>query len=111
MTTWNLTARFYSNTDFAPLGPYFGVGIHWVHFTNMSDGSSGGNTFGLHLSLGRNYVFLQRLLLNIEARYSYTYGLLDFMKSLANLDSRLHMADAVVSNVMMLRIGLGVLPF
>ena len=111
MTTWNLTARFYSNTDFAPLGPYFGVGIHWVHFTNMSDGSSGGNTFGLHLSLGRNYVFLQRLLLNIEARYSYTYGLLDFMKSLANLDSRLHMADAVVANVMMLRIGLGVLPF
>lgn len=111
MTTWNLTARFYSNTDFAPLGPYIGAGMHWVHFTNMSDGSSGGNTFGIHLSFGRNYVFLQRLLFNIEARYSYTYGFMDFIKSFGHSESRLHIADAVLANVMMLRMGIGVLPF
>ena len=111
MTTWNLTARFYSNTDFAPLGPYWGAGLHWVHFTNMSDGSSGGNTFGLHVSLGRNYVFLQRMLLNIEVRYAYTNGISEYFK-ISEYDGKpRHRVDAALANIMMLRLGLGILPF
>lgn len=113
MTTWSLALRFYSHTDFAPLGSYACAGIHMVHFTNMSDNSDGGNTFGLHFGAGRNYVFFERILLNIEARYSYTYGLLDFFKSVGGNDfgGRKYMADAFLANLIVFRLGIGILPF
>ena len=114
MTTWSLTARKYSNSDFAPLGPYGGFGLHMVHFTNMSDGSDGGNTFGIHVSAGRNYIFFKRLVLNIEARYAYTYGALDLFKAMAvkfEEDYRPHMADASLHNVLQLKVGIGFIPF
>jgi opacity protein-like surface antigen len=113
MTTWSLALRFYSHTDFAPLGSYACAGIHMVHFTNMSDNSDGGNTFGLHFGAGRNYVFFERILLNIEARYSYTYGVLDFFKSVGGNDfgGRKYMADAFLANLIVFRLGIGILPF
>lgn len=113
MTTWSLALRFYSHTDFAPLGPYACAGLHMVHFTNMSDNSDGGNTFGLHFGAGRNYVFFERILLNIEARYSYTYGLLDFFKSVGGNDfgGRKYIADAFLANLIVFRLGIGILPF
>lgn len=113
MTTWSLALRFYSHTDFAPLGSYACAGIHMVHFTNMSDNSDGGNTFGLHFGAGRNYVFFERILLNIEARYSYTYGVLDFFKSVGGNDfgGRKYMADALLANLIVFRLGIGILPF
>ena len=113
MTTWNLTVRKYSNSDFAPLGIYGGFGVHWVHFTNMSDGSDGGNTFGIHAAAGRNYVFFDRLVLNIEARYSYTYGAIDLLKALAikEEEHRPHYADASMANILLLKIGIGFIPF
>lgn len=113
MTTWSLGIRHYSNTDFAPLGPYAGFGVHLVHFTNMSDGSDGGNTFGLHICAGRNYVFYNRMIFNIEARYSYTRGILDGCKALSggDFDPCKHRGDAAFANLIMFRIGIGVLPF
>lgn len=113
MTTWNLTARVYDNSDFAPLGEYLSFGAHWVHFTNPSDGSNGGNSFGLHIGGGRNYIFFDRLVLNIEARYSYTSGLLRFFTSLgeSNGSENLYKADAIFANVILLKMGLGILPF
>lgn len=113
MTIWSLALRFYNHTDFAPLGPYVCAGLHMVHFTNMSDNSDGGNTFGLHVGAGRNYVFFERMLLNIEARYGYTYGVMDFIKSVGgdNFGGRKYMADAVLANLITIRLGIGILPF
>ena len=113
MTTWSLALRFYKNTDFAPMGPYVGGGLHMVHFSNMSDGSDGGNVFGFHFGAGRNYVFYNRMVFNIEARYSYTYGLLDAAKTIGGGDfgGRKHVGDAFMANLLMFRIGIGILPF
>ena len=111
MTTYNLTLRFYDNTDFAPLGPYLGAGMHLVHFTNMSDGSNGGNSFGLHLSGGRNYVFFDRLVLNLEARYGYTFGTRELFKSWMDEEYQGYKLDAVMANMLVLRLGIGVIPF
>ena len=113
MTTWSLALRFYNNTDFAPLGPYVGGGLHMVHFSNMSDGSNGGNTYGFHIGAGRNYVFYNRFIFNIEARYSYTYGFLDAAKTIGGGDfgGRKHVGDAFLANLIMFRIGIGILPF
>ncbi len=110
MTTWSLTYRHYTN-GFAPMGPNLGVGAHLVHFTNVSDGSSGGNTVGLHFSAGRNYVFFDRLVLNIEARYGYTIGLIKAGMDFWENKETLHSMDALLHNLIQLRIGIGVLPF
>lgn len=113
MTTWSLALRFYKRTDFAPLGPYVVGGVHLVHFSNMSDGSDGGNTYGFHFGAGRNYVFFRRMLLNIEARYGYTYGVIDLIKTAGGGDfgGQKHLADAVLANLIMFRLGIGFLPF
>ncbi len=113
MTTWNLTVRHYSHSDFAPLGPYIAYGAHLVHFTNMSDGSNAGNSFGLHVGAGRNYILFDRLILNFEARYSYTSGLLDLFKVFADGPdpSRLYRCDAIFANMLLLKVGIGVIPF
>ena len=110
MTTLSLTYRGYSS-GFAPMGPNWGVGAHMVLFTNPSDGSSGGKSFGVHLLAGRNYVFFDRLVLNIEARYGYTAGGI-IIPSLSDWDKKdMHKLDAALHNLMQLRIGIGVLPF
>ena len=117
MTTWSLTARKYSNTDFAPMGPYGGFGLHLVHFTNMSDGSNGGNSFGLHAVAGRNYIFFDRLVLNIEARYGYTFDNFGLVKSWSFghnewiSDDQLYKVDAMVHNLLLLKVGIGIIPF
>lgn len=110
MTTWNLTIRRYENTDFAPLGPHLAFGAHLVQFTNPSDKSKGGSTFGIHVGAGRNYIFFDRLVLNVEARYSYTYG--DLFKLISDdPDVRYHYIDAALAHALLLRIGIGFLPF
>lgn len=108
MTTWSLTYRHYSD-GFAPMGPNYGIGAHMVFFTNPSDGSKGGSSFGLHASAGRNYVFFDRLVLNIEARYGYTFGLIK--AGLFDQKENMYKIDALLHNVIQLRVGLGVLPF
>lgn len=115
MSTWSLTARVYDHTDFAPLGPYGGFGLHFVQFTNPSDGSNGGNTFGLHAVAGRNYVLFERLVLNIEARYAYTYSAIDLFKAMAisgfEEEYHPHLADAALHNMLLLKVGIGIIPF
>ena len=111
MTTWNLTARYYGNTDFAPLGAYTSFGAHLVHFTNPSDGSNGGNSVGLHIGAGRNYIFFDRLALNIEARYSYTTGFISWFHSLGAYNKGLHKGDAIMANAILLKLGIGFIPF
>ena len=109
MTTWSLTYRHYSN-GFAPMGPNFGIGATMVHFTNPSDGSSGGNSYGIHLAGGVNHVFFRYLVLNLEARYGLTTGL---FKALPynTPNSEYYKIDGLLHNLIQLRIGIGVLPF
>ncbi len=107
-----LEGRKYRRSDFAPLGMYFDFGAQWVHFTNMA-GESDGNTFGLHLGVGRNYTFFHRLLLNWQVDYAYTYG---FHKTV-NFDfsdkylQYLHYADAIMANIVTIKVGIGFIPF
>ncbi len=109
MTTWSLTYRHYSD-GFAPMGRNYGLGAHMVHFVNPSDNTSGGNSFGIHVSGGVNYVFFNRIVLNLEARYGYTvgfvaHGINDFG------DETKYKMDALLHNFLQLRIGIGVMPF
>ena len=114
MTTWSLTARNYSNTDFAPLGPYGGFGLHAVTYTNPSDGSNADFlSFGVHATAGRNYILFQRLVLNIEARYGVTLSNGALFKHWsdklpANEYSRL---DGMMHNLLLLKVGIGFIPF
>ena len=107
-----LEGRKYRRSDFAPLGMYFDFGAQWVHFTNL-DGESDGNTFGLHLGVGRNYTFFHRLLLNWQVDYAYTYGLhktIDFDFS-DTYKQYLHYADAIMANIITIKLGIGFIPF
>ena len=109
MTTWSFTVRKYTD-GFAPLGTNVGYGAHMVHFTNPSNGSSGGNSYGLHISAGRNYMFFERLMLNIEARYGYTFGFINYQLSDSSVEKKYKM-DALLHNAIQLRIGIGIMPF
>ena len=111
MFTLGFMLRYYSRSDFAPLGLYFGAGLHWVNMQPYDNGEVQ-NTFGLHLALGRNYVFFDRLLFNYEVQYAYTYGLFRYV-GLHDDDTYpyRHHADAAFANALTIRLGLGFLPF
>ncbi len=112
MLTIGADCRKYFRSEFAPLGIYWSIGPHMVHFMPL-DGSASSNTFGIHAGLGRNYIFFHRLLLNYEVTYAYTYGVnksIDFDFS-GEYKKYLHYADAVVANMVTFRLGLGILPF
>ena len=107
-----LNGRKYKQSDFAPLGKYFSFGIHWVHFTELA-GDNGGNTFGINIGMGRNYTFFHRLLLNWQVDYAYTYGIsrtIDFDFS-DTYKKYLHYADAIMSNILTFKLGIGFIPF
>ncbi len=112
MLTIGLDVRSYNRSEFAPLGLYIGFGAHMVRFSDM-DGTAAGQTFGAHIGLGRNYVFLQRLVLNYEVSYAYTYGVLKSVDTDFSGDNvyNMHYADAVLANVLTVRLGIGILPF
>lgn len=112
MLTIGLDLRNYMRSEFAPLGLYYNTGLHMVRFTNMA-GVHVGNTFGAHIGLGRNYVFFHWLMLNYEVCYSYTYGLTktidhDFS---GNYKNYMHYADAIATNLITMRLGIGLIPF
>ena len=113
MLTLAVDMRKYTRSEFAPLGLYVGGGLHMVRFTDF-DGNADGQTFGAHLGLGRNYVFLHRLVLNYEVSYAYTYGLFSKVvnkKFDGDASQYMHYADAVVANMLTIRLGIGFLPF
>ncbi len=102
----------YKRSEFAPLGLYLNYGLHMVRFTKL-DSTPDGYTFGAHLGVGRNHVFLNTLVLNYEVNYAYTYGLhktIDFDFS-DTYKHYLHYADAILANIVTVRLGIGILPF
>lgn len=110
MWTYNLDLRHYPRSDFAPLGLYYSYGLHWIHMSEL-DGDGGVNTFGIHGGVGRNYVFFDRLVLNYEVSYAYTYGFLKVMGFTDDTRPNAHYGDAIYSNLISIRLGLGFLPF
>jgi Zn-dependent protease with chaperone function len=110
MLTIGFELRRYKNSDFAPLGPYIDFGAHMVRFTTP-DGKESGNTFGLHLGLGRNYIFAGRLLLNYQIGYAYTYGIHKVMGFAEDTMPYLHYSDAILSNILTIKVGVGFIPF
>ena len=112
MTTWSLTMRSYSS-GISMLGPNYGFGAHIVNFTNPSDGSSGGRSFGVHLLAGSNFVLFDRVIINIEARYGYTAGgiLEPHMAHYGHEKEYHYKTDALLHNAVQFRVGLGLLPF
>lgn len=102
----------FKRSEFAPFGFYLNYGLHMVRFTKPDD-TPDGQTFGLHVGAGRNYVFFKYLMLNWEVNYAYTYGLhktIDFDFS-DSYKQYLHYADAIMANIVTVRLGLGLLPF
>ena len=108
-----LEARRYMRSDFAPHGFYADFGAHLVHFSELESGSDGGNTFGLHIGVGRNYTFWHRLLLNWQVDYAYTYGLFKTIDTDFSGKNKqyMHYADAILSNIVTLKVGIGIIPF
>ena len=111
LLTLGLELRSYKNSDFAPYGYYFDFGAHMTRMTTL-DKRTVENTFGLHLGLGRNYVFLNRLLLNYQIDYAYTYGI---NKILFGFDYETYpyryYVDPVLSNILTIKLGIGFIPF
>ncbi|MBR1834553.1 MAG: M48 family metallopeptidase [Bacteroidales bacterium] len=109
MLTLGLEVRIYKNSHFAPLGYYFDIGAHAVHFS-LPGGGDGGNTYGIHFGIGRNYIFHRHLLLNYQIDYAYTYGLSKTFGFETDTRQFLHYPDAVLSNILTLKLGIGIVP-
>ncbi len=109
MLTLGLELRQYKNSDFAPLGYYLDYGAHLTRFSQPAAGHTG-NTFGLHIGIGRNYIFHNHLLLNYQIDYAYTYGLLKTVGFEEDVKPYLHYADAILSNILSIKIGIGLVP-
>lgn len=111
MLTLGLELRSYRHSDFAPFGRYVDYGLHMVRMVTL-DNQTANNTFGFHIGLGRNYIFLDRLLLNYQIDYGYTYG---FVKSFFGFEEDTrpyhYYSDAILSNILTIKLGIGFIPF
>lgn len=111
MLTLGLELRRYKNSDFAPYGYYFDFGLHMTRMTTL-DKQHTDNTFGFHIGLGRNYILYHRLLLNYQIDYAYTYGLI---KGAFGFEEETrpywHYRDAILSNILTFKLGIGFIPF
>jgi len=95
------TIRSYSRTEFAPLGHYCGFGILYSVLDNKDEKEE---HFGLTFEVGRNYIFLHRLLFNINLRGNYSFGCI-------SLDNSTNASNWIKRNCVALSISLGFLPF
>lgn len=107
MMTIGLDVHKYWN-KLAPLGSYFNFGAHWVRFSDK-DGMHTGNTFGAHAGVGRNYILFDRLVINYGVDYAYTYGISKAFGFDSDIDK--HYGDAMLSNILTFKLGIGILPF
>ena len=68
------------------------------------------NTYGIHLGIGRNYIFYKHLLLNYQIDYGFTYGLLKVVGFESDVRPYLYYADAILSNILTIKVGIGLVP-
>lgn len=110
MWFFNFDFRRYMRSDFAPLGFYFSMGLHGVHMSELY-GDGGENTLGLHAGVGRSYALFDRLMFGYEISYAYTYGFHKVVGFARDSRPYGHYADAIFSNILTIRLGIGFLPF
>lgn len=129
----DLTHRWYSGNTAAPLGPYFGLGAiaskinlepkaESVLFNQLD---STHYRFGITLETGRNYILRNKVLLNIGIRYHLTIANpfkydpnLDFdssyeerQRKAMKIPTQQMNADLWMTNLVLLQVGVGFLPF
>ena len=92
--TLNLAYRTYTQTQFAPLGHYWGIGGSLLN--NAVDGKK---SLGASIGFGRNYIFSSRILLNIDLRYTVTY----------TMHADFDYVQPLLKDIVMLNIGIGIL--
>ena len=131
--TASLSYRHYMANSVAPLGPYIGAGLYGsslnlqpqdeVYLYNRLDTSY--YRFGVQLETGRNYMFANKVLLNIGLRYSFTianpFHKDDFDVLIPTEEDRIRLAelnalrqmnaDLWMAQLVILNIGVGFLPF
>lgn len=128
-----LTCRLYGNSGekgrVAPLGAYIGYGLlvsrqridtlstYHVATTVLDNGKTDYYRFGLKIEAGRNYIWMNRLVMNIGVSYTLVAGW-PFNESVTMEDydaERLfqnHISAATwMSHLVMLHLGIGLLPF
>ena len=104
--------RKYAHSSFAPLGRFWGLGLHVAQITPLDKTLEQEYAYGIHISAGRNYILFHRMLLNYEITYAYTAGLIEYMSDSYDSDNTAaRRCDAIFSNMLTIRLGLGILPF
>ncbi len=130
VTVFNSSLGYRQYREPAPMGLYWGADLTWAHtalapeqLTRFPDGEcpKSYNAFGLRFEFGRNYIFYDRLLLNIGMTLGATFA--SPMSKTSDQSSQ-YSAGAVakanrsyfntnvwIQNCYGLKIGLGFLPF
>lgn len=108
--------RIYRKSEFAPLGRYLSIAAMLTHYSSPFEGSfreNSDNTFGVSLGIGQNFIFLDRLVLNYEIDYAWTFGYM--YNEIKNFSYEniinIHRADGLLSSLISIRLGLGIIPF
>jgi hypothetical protein len=104
--------RKYAHSSFAPLGRFWGLGLHVAQITPLDKTLEQEYAYGIHISAGRHYILFHRMLLNYEITYAYTSGFVDcFFNGYSSNITNARRCDAFFSNMLTIRLGLGILPF
>ena len=129
ISTLGLQYRWYLNDNIAPLGTYFGAGLSManVNLTPTTVGTSRNyieptiNRYAIQLECGRNYIYFDRIALNISVRHNLTFAnpiepldYFDYWSSTSDyrkLATRSFNANLWTYNLISLHISLGVIPF
>ena len=129
----SLNYRCYTSTPTAPLGTYVGMGATASRLTMLPEAENclynwldtTYYRFGINFETGRNYILANKLLLNIGVRYTFTianpfeyhgdFSIIPteeerYRKAQTNPIRQMN-ADLWVSNLIVLSVGLGFLPF
>lgn len=121
INTFVLSYRWYTGESIAPLGVYCDAGLVYNHVLTGDTVDllikSPRSVFGAQFGVGRHYLFFDRLLLNIGVKYTITAGLPNLEK--INFETypddvlAAHMLNRNIwlTQVMMLNVGIGILPF
>ena len=119
MNTYAFGVRTYGKGTNAPLGPYMDYALTYSHLLYPESSSAATeyglsaeetktSAFGLQVSCGRNYIFSDRFLFNLSCSYTFTaFNIANYLWS----DTPSPQADIMISNILMVGIGIGLLPF
>lgn len=109
--TFGFGYRSYKSNSLAPLGPYLGINVlcsHYVFEKGTAFDESSQNVFGIQFDMGRHYVLFDRMLIDMGMKYGITFG---GSKGVFDGVADHAAGNALLSNLIMIKLGLGILPF